>query len=137
MHNNPLVAPADNILNGPHAVAPEDRVPNTVARYMNQVHDHEATRKAIKQFHDVFKKADIDEDCAISSHEYAREKEGRQNKTVEEAQRLWDKFHSSRRQEMTEDEFKRIARTQCQTKGFDIPSALTRSRHACLQGLHP
>mmetsp|Transcript_23081 Transcript_23081/g.46948 ORF Transcript_23081/g.46948 Transcript_23081/m.46948 type:complete len:510 (-) Transcript_23081:8-1537(-) len=116
----PLVAPADRISGGQFPVAAEDRVPTGVARYLDQVNGREVARQEARHLSDVFSRADRDQDASISKEEFSRELEGRQNKTAEEAGRLWSRFHTSEYGNMARAEFKELAQ-----RGFDI-GTLTR-----------
>mmetsp|Transcript_60631 Transcript_60631/g.172314 ORF Transcript_60631/g.172314 Transcript_60631/m.172314 type:complete len:501 (+) Transcript_60631:100-1602(+) len=113
--NYPNVAPADRIRGEPVAIG--DVVPRSFSRYFDQVHDRNVQLKHFQREGSKFNQTDLDQDSAISHEEFKDLLRSKQNKSAEEADRLWGKFHTSRGTEMTKDEFRRLVRT-----GFDLGS---------------
>lgn len=117
----PLTAPRDRIPDGLEAVPAIDRVPDKVARFLDQNVEHEERLASEKRLADVWDAADANKDGAVSTGEFQAEVQGKQNKTSEETSRLWKKYHQSESKFMSKSEFLRLART-----GFDLGS-LTRT----------
>jgi len=121
----PVVAPANELQSirntGLHLpIAPQDRVPLTVARYLEQVHGKERDRQEAIRLKNIFDRADANLDGSISREELEGELVGRQNKSLEEMERLWGRFKPSGAEKsnaatMGEAEFNRLAKT-----GFDL-----------------
>lgn len=113
--NYPLVAPAEHMPQGPWAVAPGDVISNKVAGYLTESHERDLQLRNFRADKQSFKNTDMNGDGVISPEEFKSEVEGRQGKTGEEARALWDQYHTSALESMTEQEFGRLVRT-----GFDI-----------------
>lgn len=125
----PIVAPANELADTRRTgldlpIAPQDRLPGNVARYLDQVHGREEDRQEAIRLKAIFDRADANMDGSLSREEFDGELEGRQNKTTEEVERLWGKFHLSDgggtsqgegTTGMGEEEFSRLAKT-----GFDL-----------------
>lgn len=109
------VAPADRLPAGQQAVSPKDRVPNNSARHMEQAQDRQAAAADISRLTAFFGKVDANKDGAISPAEFKKELSGHQNKTAEETEGLWNKFHQTDTPFMNKQEFLRLVRT-----GFDL-----------------
>lgn len=117
--NYPNIAPSDKMTSGPYAVAVPDRVPEDFARFAAQVHDRELARDDKKVENAIFDRMDVNKDGAISREEYVAEVQGRQNKTEEEMERLWQTYHTAPTEEMLRPELKRLANT-----GFNLGTIL-------------
>jgi len=111
--NYPGVAPADKVPGEP--VATGDTVPARFAKFVDQVHARNMKAKQGKMVGQVFNNSDLDQDGAVSPGEFARVLQGQQNKSSEESDRLWNKYHTSPGTDMTKDEFKSLA-----DGGFDL-----------------
>jgi hypothetical protein len=110
----PLTAPADKINNGPYPVAGLDKVPKLYDRYFDQSYQREAERQTAKMLNKQFKQVSGN-DTAISHAEYDNELQGRQGKTPEQADNLWNEYHIAEIDDMTKNEFMNLAKT-----GFDL-----------------
>lgn len=134
--NYPLVAPADRIissgqkmlgwLGAPHETQPwpvgsADYVKEKFARYFEQVHNDEQQRQADAQLREAYNAADRDKDGTVSRDEYDLLLMDGQNKTHEEAERLWGRYHTSKGAGLSRAEFRRLAHD-----GFDL-GAISRS----------
>jgi len=117
--NYPLEAPADSLAG--ELVSTGDNIPRRLRRFMEQIHTRREKLKDWKQYGDIFNKSDTNQDGAISSDEFEAELQGKQNKSAEEADRLWGKFQAGRSNDMSKMDFQRLART-----GFDL-GAINRS----------
>eukprot|EP00931_Biecheleriopsis_adriatica_P090935 TRINITY_DN64840_c0_g1_i1.p1 TRINITY_DN64840_c0_g1~~TRINITY_DN64840_c0_g1_i1.p1 ORF type:complete len:557 (+),score=123.03 TRINITY_DN64840_c0_g1_i1:152-1822(+) len=116
--NYPLQAPKDRLPNGePEAVAPYDAVPKYVSRYLEQRAVKDQQRANEKRLKEAWKRVDTNMDGVVSSSEFQGELRGRQQKSTEEAERLWEKYHQSEDDFMTEDEYRRLT-----IAGFDLGS---------------
>lgn len=113
--NYPLVAPADGTNQGPYPVAYADRVPVQYARFYDQVYDRKVGLEAVTDVDNLFHKVDIDKDGSISAEEYNQEVEGRQKKTTPQAEALWAIYKKDNSADMSEGDFKQLAKT-----GFDV-----------------
>lgn len=113
--NYPLSAPIEYFPGGPEAVAPVDKVPADVARYLEQRVDREAKLAEAKRVELAWRTADANMDGLVSADEFKAELSGRQGKKNEEVQRLWEKYHHEETKYMNKAEFQRLART-----GFDL-----------------
>jgi len=114
--NYPLVAPADRLKGGPFPVAAEDKVPAWTARYLDASFHRDMQLRDHLFIDQLFHLVDSNKDGAISAEEFKNEVETRQNKSADDAIRLWTTYHLNEAQtDMNEVEFKRLART-----GFDI-----------------
>mmetsp|Transcript_15767 Transcript_15767/g.47305 ORF Transcript_15767/g.47305 Transcript_15767/m.47305 type:complete len:532 (+) Transcript_15767:182-1777(+) len=94
----PITAPANEQvsargtgLNMP--IAPQDRLPEKFAGYLDQVHGQEARRQENMRLKGMFDRADTNLDGSISKEEFEGELKGVQNKTQEEVESLWGKYH--------------------------------------------
>eukprot|EP00933_Yihiella_yeosuensis_P061140 TRINITY_DN63966_c0_g1_i1.p1 TRINITY_DN63966_c0_g1~~TRINITY_DN63966_c0_g1_i1.p1 ORF type:complete len:548 (+),score=124.21 TRINITY_DN63966_c0_g1_i1:146-1789(+) len=114
--NYPLMAPEDQLPgNIPEAVAPVDKVPKKIAQYFEQRVDGESRRLEHIRLTKAWNQADGNKDGVVSRSEFNREMMAVQSKTAEEADRLWEKYHTAESKFMTKPEFDRLART-----GFDL-----------------
>jgi hypothetical protein len=117
--NYPNVAPHDRIPDGPFPVAGPDRVPEDFARFATQVNERELARDEKKHETAIFDRMDQNKDGAVSRDEYVAEVQGRQNKTDEEMERLWQTYHTAPTEEMLRPEVMRMADT-----GFNLGTIL-------------
>jgi len=114
--NYPLAAPQDKLPHGEtEAVAPLDQVPREVSKYLEQRAVMDSFRIAENYIEEEWKRVDSNMDGVVSVEEFGSEMNGRQEKSQEEALRLWEKFHQSEDWFMTKAEFTRLART-----GYDL-----------------
>jgi len=113
--NYPLVAPAEEMPQGPWPVAPGDVIGNKVAGYLAESHERELELRNFRADKQSFRNTDLNRDGVISPEEFKSEVEDRQGKTGDEMRALWDEYHTSPLETMTEPEFGRLART-----GFNI-----------------
>jgi len=111
--NYPGVAPGDKTAGEP--VATGDTVPDKFARFADQVYARNQKSKLGKMVEQVFNNSDLDQDGSVSPEEFGKVLQGQQNKSSGEADRLWNKYHTSPGADMTKDEFLRLARS-----GFDL-----------------
>ncbi|CAK0910010.1 unnamed protein product [Prorocentrum cordatum] len=115
--NYPLTAPGDKLKDGTSPVAYHDEIPEQVAKFIHQVHDRKTRRDVVAHQNKDFASADLDNDSLVSYEEYVGELVSRQNKTALEAKQLWETYHSADSEEMTRDEWTRLARA-----GFSVGS---------------
>jgi len=142
----PLIAPADRAISSrqkafgwfggsgasnPSHVAESDKLDPKVTRYVQQVYTREQRFLAGVHRDRRFKEADADNDGTISREEFDGLLKNRQNKSAEEIERLWGKFHMSDAPSMNRDEFARVAKT-----GFDL-GAISRTDIAAVLTLPP
>jgi len=111
----PLVAPAEKINPGPWPVATLDAVPATYDKFFDQSQQRDYERKNAKKLVDAFTRVDEDKDQAISHTEFEAEVKGHQKKTDDQAQVLWNQYHTSEDPDMSRSEFYALAKT-----GFDL-----------------
>lgn len=130
--NYPLVAPEDRIRPGPSPVASEDRIAHKYGKYFDQLYHNEAERLRQAEIAGTFKATDTDNDNSVSPEEFKAVIEGHQNKTGDEAGKLWGKFHTSPSQDMNKDEFSDLAKT-----GFDLGKLTSRKDVVATLGLSP
>jgi hypothetical protein len=112
--NYPLVSPMDRIKPGPQPVASEDRVPDKYSKYFEQLYDDEGRRKKAQYLVEAFKVADTANDGDISRDEFDGVVMGNQQKTQEEADRLWERY-SRHPSVMSRDDYLIMA-----ADGFDL-----------------
>jgi len=99
------------------AVAPVDRLPSYVTRYLDQRANLEQKRMAKKRVDEEWNRADVNKDGVVSEEEFSVELNERQEKKKDEIERLWQRYHQSESKFMTKAEFSRLART-----GYDLGS---------------
>eukprot|EP00913_Durusdinium_trenchii_P010396 g9747.t1 len=93
------------------AVAPVDRVPPYVSRYLEQRANLEQNRNFLQEW----TRADVNKDGVVSEEEFTMELKDRQAKKKDEIERLWQRFHQSEDKFMSKEEYFRLART-----GYDL-----------------
>ncbi|CAK9082595.1 unnamed protein product [Durusdinium trenchii] len=97
------------------AVAPVDRVPPYVSRYLEQRANLEQNRVIQKRLDEEWTRADVNKDGVVSEEEFTMELKDRQAKKKDEIERLWQRFHQSEDKFMSKEEYFRLART-----GYDL-----------------
>lgn len=97
------------------AVAPVDRLPAYVSRYLDQRANLEQKRMANKRLDKEWNRADVNKDGVVSEEEFSVELKDRQEKKPDEIERLWQRFHQSEDKFMTKEEYFRLARI-----GYDL-----------------
>mmetsp|Transcript_48850 Transcript_48850/g.116135 ORF Transcript_48850/g.116135 Transcript_48850/m.116135 type:complete len:547 (+) Transcript_48850:122-1762(+) len=112
----PLVAPGDALAHGHvYPTAAQDQIGHDYARFIDQVVDRARSQGGLLASDASFACADTDQDGKISPTEFEAELIGRQNKTSEEAQVLWGKYHFSEEETMSKADYLRLTRS-----GFDL-----------------
>jgi len=128
--NYPLVAPADRTISskqkiygwmgGPDEserwpVGSTDRVGDKFSKFFDQLHNREQRRQEANALEKAYNAADVDKDGTISREEYDKMLMEGQNKTQEEAEQLWSRYHLSEDRGITRSEYKHLAQD-----GFDL-----------------
>lgn len=114
--NYPLRAPLDGLPNGEvEAVAQPDKLPKSMSKFLEQRAAMDQRRLEMQRLNKEWDRVESNRDSVISAGEFKVELHGRQGKTQEEVDRLWEKYHQSESKYMTKAEFMRLART-----GYDL-----------------
>lgn len=113
LNNYPLTAPQNRLAR--HLAAAGDQIPEDMRRFAEQVQGRKERLEAHQREEQTFNATDLNQDGGISPAEFDTAMEGVQNKSTEEGDRLWGKYHSLPGTAMSRGEFRRLART-----GFDL-----------------
>jgi len=106
----------DGLPNGEvEAVAVADKLPKSMSKFLEQRAAMDQRRLEMQRLNKEWERVESNRDSVVSASEFEAELRGRQGKTKEEVDRLWEKYHQSESKYMTKEEFMRLART-----GYDL-----------------